>query len=73
MASQTHLITLDETPTIHVDYQTPPLPVLMRTPQQVESADPLAETLDNVPRPALLVIRELSDESRFFTVCIAAD
>lgn len=64
----THLVTLDKTPPIHVNDQTPPLPIIVGTPQQIEPTNSLTEAFDDISSPSLLIVGQLSDETGFFAV-----
>lgn len=68
-----HLIALDETPPIDVNDQAPPTTIVMGAPEQIESADPLSERLDDILGPALLLVVELGDKSSLLSVCVSSD
>lgn len=68
-----HLISLDKAPTVDIDDQTSPTSVLVGAPEQIKPTNPLTESLDDILGPALLLIVELSDEPRLFTICVSSD
>jgi len=62
------LIAFDETPSVDIYYLTGAL-----TSEQVETANPLTESFDNIFAVCLFICRELGDESGLFSVCISTD
>lgn len=68
-----HLISLDKAPTVDIDDQASPTSVLVGAPEQIKPTNPLTESLDDILGPALLLIVELSDEPRLFTICVSSN
>ena len=63
------LITLDETPPIHIDHHAP---IAAFTPQQVKPTHALAKRFDDIGRVLLFRSRQLGDEARLFAVGVSA-
>ena len=63
------LIAFDKAPTVHIDNH-----ALRRAlaSQQIKTAHPLSERVDDIPGVRDLLIRELRDEPRLFAIGIPA-
>lgn len=66
------LIPLDETPPIHINNHTPHIPLLVRTPQQIKSTNPLNEGFHDIRTPCSFHVCQLSDESSLFPIGVPA-
>jgi hypothetical protein len=69
----THLVPLDETPTIHINNQALRPAILPGASKQIEPTNPLPKRLHNILRPAPLILRKLGDEASLFAVRVTTN